>query len=126
MLQTISDYFHMRVSVEQRRLLCWVLVRTSAVDKMKGMHDLADSLIDPKRTQLYHSRIAYLLDRISFANKETPMIFKDETGYTGEIGMELSAPLSDIAALRKELREKYDLDLVEITAMVDVLVMRDY
>ncbi|HVS96210.1 MAG TPA: redoxin family protein [Puia sp.] len=126
MLQTLSDYFHLSVKVERRRLPCVVLVRTSDVDRLKASPDLADSLVDPKRTQLYHAGIGNLLDRISFANRNTPLIFKDETGYSGAIEMELSAPLNDLAALAKELRQKYDLDLVEKTTAVDVLVIKDY
>lgn len=125
MLQTLSDYFKIRVMVEQRQLPCLVLVRTSSADKFEARHNLVDSLINRKITQLYHSRMEYLRQMISFANKNTPWIFKDETGYNGEIEVELSSRLGDIPALRKELRDKYDLDLVEKTSAVDVLVIKD-
>lgn len=51
----------------------------------------------------------------------TPII--DDTGYTGNVDLELNAPLKDLEALRNALRQ-YDLDIVERTKPIDILVIR--
>jgi thiol-disulfide isomerase/thioredoxin len=124
MLETISRYFRLHAGIEQRTLPCLALVRTSGMDKIKTEGLLTDSLYDPHKIQCYGCTMEDLRAFISLKNRNTPLIFSDDTGYTGSISIDLSCDLTDIPALKKELRLKYDLDLIEKTEPVNVLVIR--
>src|SRR3546814_430986 len=127
-LQDIERYFQIDSRREKRKKECITIVRTSNTDKIAydgGKIDLVISYDEDDTFHLYGGLMSSLRYELSEVNKDTPYIFLDETGYSGRIQLELNAPLNNIDEVRKELRGKYDLDLVKEVRDVDVVVLRD-
>ncbi|GAB3832884.1 hypothetical protein GCM10028895_51210 [Pontibacter rugosus] len=75
----------------------------------------------PKR--LRNAPLAYLVNQL-LSEKTIRLPVVDGTGYAGNVDLDIRAPLSDLPALRRELR-RYNLELVEAEREIDVLVLRD-
>jgi thiol-disulfide isomerase/thioredoxin len=123
MLENLERYFHLHARIEQRTLPCLALVRISAVDKIRSNGPVTDALYDAHRTQYYDWTMEGFRGLLSFKNRQTPLLFKDDTGYTGRVTIDLSSDLKDLPALKQELRAKYDLDLVERKEPMSVMVI---
>ena len=129
-LLELESFFNSHCKIEKQKRKCWSLVRTSGRDRIKSKSDTALSVFDPNpdTTKIRRQAIStkWLLEEISKANKNTPYIFFDNTGYHGLIDIRLTkAALTDITMLRKELRFNYDLDLVDKEIEVEVLVFEE-
>lgn len=130
MLLDLQRYFSASCRVEKRKMRCLTLVRTSDKDRLKSKESRAVSINDPRidasRYQLFYGNTSYLLNAISEANRDTPLIFADDAGYSGRIDIDLTlGVLGDLPRLKEELRRKYDLDLIEKDVAVDVLVFEE-
>lgn len=130
-LSDLEKYFGLRGQVEKRRLSCYMLVRTSGKDKVKFEGDpwnirTARSFIDDRnRYRVVAASMEMFRKALSTANREKVHVFVDSTGYDGLIDLTIENPLSNIPAVIKELREKYDLDIVEGTRDIEVMVLRE-
>ena len=130
MFTDLEKYFHATCTIEKRKMKCWSLVRTSTIDKIRSKEGKAISVFDTRRDttkfQLYAGVLSWLIEKVSKANRNTPYIFTDKTGYTGRIDVELEKKsLSDLAQLKAELRNKYDLDLIQGEEEVEVMVFKE-
>jgi thiol-disulfide isomerase/thioredoxin len=113
--------------IEERKMACLVLKRTSQKDKVRTKNpnaEPADSYRGGCYTIVNQPLPASLLPQLVIANQHTLYPIIDETHYTGPVDMALSAKLNDLGALRRELN-KYDLDLVVADRVVKTLVIRD-
>jgi len=124
MQQDILRFFNYDISIEKRKKLCWVLVRTSNVDKLKSAgfvkrktNPALDSII------LNHSTLDVFVASLNNMNN-LPMPFINETGYTGNVNLQLGAWYTEVDKLRSELH-RYDLDLIQEEREIDMLVIRD-
>lgn len=128
MAEDLENFFNHTASIIKKRMKCLTLVRTSQLDKLKSKgrdRTFFDPLIDTTKLQLYVSRTSKLLEALSKANKNTPLIFADNVNYAGVIDIELNrSALNNIPALRTELN-KYDLDLIEKETEVEIFVFTD-
>lgn len=122
MLDDINRYSGYTVTLEKRPVQCLVLVRTSQKDKLasKGVEKRSTF---PRTPSIL--RNAPLRNMINMLNGEIPIkeIFIDETGYTGNVDIEVS-DVKDIPTLRKELK-KYDLDLIPAERNLLMMVIKD-
>jgi hypothetical protein len=130
MLSDIERYFGLKGSIEKRSMKCLALICTSKEEKFKfkGVKYVVPEYIDSNGTyHLYGTSKGFYVFRNSLAqhNMDKPYVIVDNTGYTGKVELEINAALSDIDKLRKELRGKYGLDLVEIEQDVDVMIISD-
>jgi thiol-disulfide isomerase/thioredoxin len=130
MLADLEKFFNTRCRIEKQNKKCLCLVRISNRDRIKSVSKQGLSVFDKNRDttklQLQNALTKWLLEKISEANKNTPYIFFDDTGYKGLIDIEVNKELlADIPRLRKELRSKYDLDLVEREKKVEILVFEE-
>lgn len=128
MQDDLVRYFNLNVSVQQRMVKCFVLVRTSQIDKIK-----ADTSLQKRR---------YIEGLISFQNRPIRSLIKhltanlftrysqpvaDGTGYYGNVDLLLNTePFADqdMEGIRQELK-RYDLDLIEQDWITDVLVIEE-
>ncbi|WP_288462535.1 TlpA disulfide reductase family protein [uncultured Chryseobacterium sp.] len=122
MLEDINHYSGYTVTLEKRPVQCLVLIRTSQKDKLASKGGEKRSTF-PRTPSIL--RNAPLRNMINMLNGEIPIkeIFVDETGYTGNVDIEVSG-VKDIPTLKKEL-QKYDLDLIPAERNLLMMVIRD-
>lgn len=116
----LSHDFGVTFGAAKRMVKALILVRTSGVDKLKsaekgeGKYDM----------QGHFNNIP--IDRLSHPLKEAglpPMV--DETGYTGNVDLDLKiSSWTDLEALRRELA-RYDLDLKDGMRELEVFVITE-
>jgi thiol-disulfide isomerase/thioredoxin len=108
---------------EQRTVTCMVLVRKDSIDRIRSAGgDMSISSDDPskpiKNTSL--SSLVYILN----SHAENPPVF-DETGYTGNVDLQLSInSWTDMEALRNAL-QRYGLDLKTEERTLEMFVLTD-
>ena len=120
----LQSEFNTAISIERRVTKCWVLVRTSKVDKIgtKG----GDPAIDFNEAEGAHIRNEYLivlyeyLRVIYMQNSKYPLV--DSANYLKKVDLNLDANLSSMESVNKAL-SKYDLQFVLKDAPVDFLVV---
>lgn len=130
MLNDLNRYFCINARVEKRRMKCLSIVRISNNQKFKylGSSDYQGPRHWPDSNNVFHFRstsFKVFRKKLSDFNKNHPLPIIDDTGYAGLIQMDIQSPLNDIAALRRELRKKYDLDIVERVQLVEVMILTE-
>lgn len=111
-------------SVEKRAMPCLVLVRTSDNDKLKSSQASAVTNVDAFSLSITNSSIQLLVSQLNHYLQHLNKPVIDETGYKGNVDINLDARLSSVDDLRKALKA-YDLDLIEKKRDIEVLVIRD-
>lgn len=130
MLLELERFFNSTCTIGKRKMKCLALIRTSAFDKIQSKEGKTLSFFDKRRDtaklQIYAGFTAWLVEKISIANRNTPYIFVDDTGYTGRIDIEFDKKLlSNLPRLKNKLRTRYELDLIEKEREVDVMIFRE-
>lgn len=114
---------------ERRTVKCLVLKRSSSKDKLGTKFAGQSSSVDNSavsfklRNCRFETFIGLLKSYNLDFNKSTAMPLLDETGYKGNIDMNLY-DLKDLAGLKKQLI-KYDLVMEEAERELEVLVLND-
>jgi hypothetical protein len=111
-------------SVEKRAMPCLVLVRTSDNDKIKSSQASAVTNVDAFSLSITNSGIQLLVSQLNHYLQHLNKPVIDETGYKGNVDINLDARLSSVDDLRRALKA-YDLDLIEKKHDIEVLVIRD-
>ncbi|MDB5024944.1 MAG: Thiol-disulfide isomerase or thioredoxin [Mucilaginibacter sp.] len=137
MIQDLNRYFNVKAGIQQRMVKCLVLIRTSQKDKLKTMGGIEkDSFYHLQKRAVPLGPMRYLMnkpftvfvDRIkNMSEYGFHQLFRDSTGYTGNIDIKMDGGILDdlnLITFKKELN-KYDLDLVERECLLDVLVIKD-
>lgn len=130
-LSDLNKFFKLKGRMEKRVLKCMALVRTSDKDKIRYPSDslnLNKARTYTDSTGVYHldgSSLEIFRRAVATANRDKPFVVVDNTGYEGPALLEVHSSLSDIPRLRKELRKKYDLDLIPTEQEVDVMVITE-
>jgi hypothetical protein len=122
MLEDLNRYSGYTVTLEKRPAKCFVLVRTSTKDKLATQGGEKRSTF-PQTPSILKN--VPLKNMVNMLNGEIPIkeLFIDETGYTGNVDLEVSG-VKDIVSLKKEL-QKYDLDLIPQERQVLMMVIKD-
>lgn len=126
--EDINKFFGASAKYEDREMKCLLLVRTSSDEKFKSTAHILERHGGTRKDGTYFIKNGSLLGlvrELSENNKDKPYIFIDSTEYKGRVNIEIKSPLSNLKAVRKELTEKYGLDLVERNQLVPVLVISD-
>ena len=123
MLQSLNSYFNLDAKIIHRKMPCLALVRTSKVDKIKwkGVTYMTEENADTTRTRDIGQRLSTFISQLSSACKNKPWICTDHTGYHELVEISLESKLDDLPSLRRELRRKYDLDLVWTMETVPIM-----
>jgi len=126
MQQDLARYFPAyRVSVETQVRRSWVLVRTSAVDKLRSAGGNYAVQIGPFGGHIRNGYLQELLLRLNAQYQQLSKLpLADGTGYTGRVDLDLEASLSDMTALNAALA-RYDLAFVQKDFPAEILVIRD-
>ncbi|ANF52915.1 hypothetical protein A0O34_21385 [Chryseobacterium glaciei] len=122
MLEDLNRYSGYTVTLEKRPVKCLVLVRTSTKDKLATKGGEKRSTF-PRTPSIL--RNVPLKNMVNMLNGEINIkeLFIDETGYTGNVDLEVSG-VKDIATLKKEL-QKYDLDLRPEERQLLMMIIKD-
>lgn len=127
MFDQLKKTFNLDCRIEKRNLQCYALVRTSDNDKFKsttGAVSLFDEKHDTSRLQIRGGKMSYLVEAVSRANKNTPLLFADDSGYSGAIDVEITKrSLTSIVELNKAL-EPYDLKFIKKVLPLEVFVLK--
>jgi thiol-disulfide isomerase/thioredoxin len=142
MREDLHNYFGLDARIEKRKVKCLVLIRTSRKDKLKTkggapqqtnfLIDLRLSDDDPGAAKVRFIRnkpFSVLFEELkaSYGDGTFGVKVIDSTGYSGNIDFEMKEEVLQnmtVASLRKELN-RYDLDLVERSILMKVLVLRE-
>lgn len=114
-----------KVFIEKRPIECLVLERTSNVDKIKSSGAARKFSFDHFGATLTNYSIGLLLSQLNGVNLQLlnmPLI--DGTKYEGKVDLKLECDLSDVLSIRKALKA-YDLDLVQKSVSIDMLIIQD-
>lgn len=135
-IKDLDRLLGLHVRWEKRKEKVLVLIRTNEEDKLKSKQVILmvrdkfknyPNRRELKEGNLYHFRDVGLNRVVDYLNKESasnPYVF-DETGYTGNVDMDLNIPSwSDINAVRKEFAP-YGLALKEEERLVDKLIFTE-
>lgn len=126
MQEDMKRYFpQYEVYVEKRMRPVLALVRTSYEDKIKSRGGEKVTSVNAYQAILKNQVLLALTRMLEIKYMQhlpTPVI--DQTGYYGTVDIQFEADMSDPEAVRQAL-QKYDLDLIEKEAEIDVLVIKD-
>jgi thiol-disulfide isomerase/thioredoxin len=128
MLSDLNRFFDITGRVEKRKMKCLVIVRINKEEKFKynGPTNYQGPRHWSDMSGVFHFRstsFTVFRKKLSDYNRNHPLPFLDDTGYTKLIQMDLESPLNDIPLLRLELQKKYGLDIVEKVSEVDVMML---
>lgn len=120
----LARYFpNYRAAVEKLNTKCLALVRTSTIDKIKTSGNPGLVEFDTYGCKLQNTYLGHLMIRLStFYMQKSALPIINATDYQGRVDLTLDANLADVASVNKAL-EKYDLQLVEKTLPVNMLVI---
>jgi hypothetical protein len=121
MQQDILRFFDYDISIQKIKRACYILVRTSAEDKLKTKGAVKTTPASKDSIVLLNLPLKNFVQGL---NRELDKPCIDETGYTGNVDLRLGCWYTDINKLKKELH-KYGLDLVEEERVIDILVIKD-
>ena len=130
-------YFDVSSAIEKREVMCWVLMRTDSVDRLRTNGGERVNTFRPDHIrhpdlppirQLQNVQYPFLSSWITRTMEElSGQPCFDETAYAGYIDITLPADTLNrptVAGLRKAL-SIYGLDLVSVKKQLDVLVLYD-
>ncbi len=123
--QNLAADLGLKVSVEKRMVKCLILVRTSNIDKIKSTSGPSHSgqnagIVDGS---IKNETLSTFREVMDFEGFQPPLV--DETGYQGNVDMELN--LNTYANLQDDRKalQRYDLDLKEGIREQEVLVIKE-
>ncbi|MEN5057154.1 TlpA family protein disulfide reductase [Sphingobacterium kitahiroshimense] len=122
MLEDLNRYSEYTGNIEKRITDCFVLIRTSTNDKIKSKGGKPKFRYSTTHSKLINRPIGSILNLIN-SDTLTKLPIIDETGYTGNVDMEILGA-KDLASLKKELN-KYDLDLILAKRSLNMFVLKD-
>lgn len=126
MRSDLNRFFRLHAGIEgsmqRRKVNCLVLVRTGSKDLLRTQGGDPTRSADGQRLQLRNKPFHMLVNYIAAGNHNQPAPVLDETGYSGNIDINLTLPLDNLPRLRRELR-RYGLSLQEQERELDMLVI---
>lgn len=126
MRQDLERSFGITGSVETRMVKCMALVKIgdTTILKTKGGEAHYEPLFQ-NGYKAFNSSLDEFCESLKAANQyrgALPIV--NSTNYTKGVDIEIAAPLSNIPAVRQELR-KYGLDLIETERELQMLILKD-
>ncbi len=122
MLQDLNRYAPFEIKIEKRPVKCLVLKRTTTQDRMATKGGPSRSTFPRSPSVLQN---APLKNMVNMLNGNTPVDLPviDETGYSGNVDLQVSA-VTTTDNLRKELKP-YGLDLVEEIRPLEMMIITE-
>lgn len=121
----IGSVYNVQFLLEKRSVKCLVLKRTSTVDKLASK-SVGESTWKDDRFSFKCNKTSFRLFTsrlISYHLQGFDLPVLDNTGYVGQVDIELNCKLSDVSSLNKELK-KYDLEFFTEERVVEVIVVK--
>ena len=129
MQQDLNRFFGgvygMEGKIEKRIIKSIVLIQTKAgVQKSTGVKKKYERIDSVRNFINYPFRGIVQLLAESLEDMSLPLAFIDESGFTGQVDIQLIGKMSDLPEVRKQLL-KYGLDIIETVREMEVLVIRN-
>ena len=121
-----GEMYGLHGSLEKRTIKCLVLVRTTIEDKMVTRIENANKVSNEDRRfnySAYNKPIGVVLRELMMPMMNLPPAF-DETGYKGNVDIELSGDINHVETLNLQL-EKYGLKFIEAYREIDCVIISD-
>jgi len=130
LISDLEKFFQIESKIERQTRKFYAIVRTSKEDKISFTGDASKltsvvSYDDDETMNIDGGTMETLRAKISKENLKDEHLFIDKSNFEGRLQMSLKSPLGNLPMLRSELKQKYDLDLVEMQLPVEVLVLKD-
>lgn len=124
MISELDRAFGIESAFEKRRIKVFVLKRTSEIDKLKATGTEARDIYFKDGIQYVRNASWRGLKDIIFNHPARLAHYVvDETGYSGNVNMELVFDGKDLSYLHASLK-KYDLELIEEEKEIAVLILK--
>jgi thiol-disulfide isomerase/thioredoxin len=128
MMQDLNRYFHalyhIRGSIEKRKMLCWVLRKEDDEAIINTKNGVA-RITERDGYEIFENQpFESLFYTMAYINMNQPHPFVDKTGITGNVDMALPLNIKDIAALRYYLT-RYHLKLSLEQSEIAMLVIKN-
>jgi thiol-disulfide isomerase/thioredoxin len=129
MISDLNRYLHLSGSMELRTIKCYALVRHSnnSLLNTKGLKpslNLIDSLGLWQFVNQPLSEIITILNNVNAPSPGKPIIL-DETGFTGNIDIEIPDSVMYNPFLLKEFLYKYGLSLIPVERQIEMFVLKN-
>jgi thiol-disulfide isomerase/thioredoxin len=122
LISTLNRYTNYTCRIEKRSVKCLLLVRTDSVDRLKSKGAEAINTLFNFNPRFINCPLRYMVNALN-AEKDMPDPVIDETGYTGNVDLQLSRG-TDLHTLNTEFLN-YGLRLVPATRERNMLVISD-
>ena len=128
MMQDLNRYFralyHIRGSIEKRKMLCWVLRKEDDKAIINTKNGVA-RITERDGYEIFENQpFESLFYTLAYINMNQPHPFVDKTGITGNVVMALPLNIKDISALRYYLT-RYHLKLSLEQSEIAMLVIKN-
>jgi thiol-disulfide isomerase/thioredoxin len=121
-LNDLNHYSGYYGRFENRKMKCLALIVKGNIEGIKAGKKNPDAGNDPEVMYVRDLPFSELVKIFDYSVKNTNLTIIDETGFKGNINLELKGNLRDIFALKKEI-SKYNLDIIEVERYIDVFVL---
>ncbi|WEK36136.1 MAG: redoxin domain-containing protein [Candidatus Pseudobacter hemicellulosilyticus] len=127
MLEDLQRYLFVTASIQERYVPCYVLKRISNKKKyVSQSKTVLNYFYESGVFKIENSPISVFTSALRYAlgYKGMPIIDETEFGDSVMVDLEINGDLNKLEDVRKGLA-KYDMDLVEETRLIDVVVVND-
>lgn len=130
MLQDLNKIFGIYGRIENRRITCFALVRTSKNDnsfRSKGGPPVNQLSGTGKTKKLLNQPLSKLIDELNSQIPAQPLkpVVIDETGYTGMVDLNLPVDEVDNILRLSVALQKYGLDIIPVERVLPVFVITE-
>lgn len=126
LINDFDRFFRIKSRIENRVTNCLALKRTSKVDKIKSKANELKWTSD-ETAWIMHMQYTPMTQITNWLEELTSLPIIDETNYKSKVDITLPATSQNSVTLAelKKILNKYDLDLIEVTRKIPMLILTD-
>lgn len=125
----LNNYFGPKYGIEgrkeKRKVKCWVLTKTSPVDKLTSAGGEPEMTADAFGLKIRNMKFINFMSKLWYFFQEYPIPLYDDTGYSlTPVDMDINCNLSNLDSVNEAL-SKYDLKFVQQERVLDMIVISE-
>jgi len=126
--QQLNDYFKtigIEGRMEQRKRVCWVLMRTSNSDKLRSDGGDSNRKINASGVEFHNWPFSEFIGMLQlYYLQMSPIPIVDKSGITENVNMDLTCNMSNVQSINKALL-KYELQFIKKEIETPTIVIRN-